>query len=304
MKKLLIIPILLLSILCNAQFTKGGGMFLKTGGGFMTAPTEPAVEYDDEVDSYISGLSTALSATTLGRLNTFVVALKDSLNISTLDDVFDVMYVFANETQEAALRNLVERDHDGTAVGSPAFAAYEGFTGDGTAAYINTDYSAYYDSVNYTRNNASIGLYIRNNVSEEKVDVGARAGAVDIIVYSNYPSLGTVSRINVDGPRIDAANSSSVGFFIVTRNGSAMSNQVSYKNKTTPTQTASGSTNTVSAPTVNLYILALNNAGTAGDFSTKQVSLMFAGKHITTAMRDGIVDCFEAYMDSNSKGIL
>lgn len=38
MKRLILIPILLLSILCNAQFTKGGGMFLKTGSGFMTAP--------------------------------------------------------------------------------------------------------------------------------------------------------------------------------------------------------------------------------------------------------------------------
>lgn len=37
MKRLIIIPILLLSILCNAQFTKSGGMFLKTGSGFMTA---------------------------------------------------------------------------------------------------------------------------------------------------------------------------------------------------------------------------------------------------------------------------
>ena len=36
MKKLLIIPILLLSILCNAQFTKGGGLFLKTGSGFLS----------------------------------------------------------------------------------------------------------------------------------------------------------------------------------------------------------------------------------------------------------------------------
>ena len=42
MKKLLIIPILLLSILCNAQFTKGGGVFLKTGSGFMAAPAEDA----------------------------------------------------------------------------------------------------------------------------------------------------------------------------------------------------------------------------------------------------------------------
>lgn len=38
MKRLLIIPILLFSITSNAQFTKGGGAFLKTGSSFMTAP--------------------------------------------------------------------------------------------------------------------------------------------------------------------------------------------------------------------------------------------------------------------------
>lgn len=54
MKKLLIIPILLISILCNAQFTKGGGTFLKTGSGFMTAPAivEPQYGPDELHDGH------------------------------------------------------------------------------------------------------------------------------------------------------------------------------------------------------------------------------------------------------------
>lgn len=39
MKKLIFIPLLFLFVFCEAQFTKGGGGFLKTGSSFMTAPT-------------------------------------------------------------------------------------------------------------------------------------------------------------------------------------------------------------------------------------------------------------------------
>lgn len=41
MKRLIFLPLLFLTIFCNAQFTKSGGTFLKTGSGFMTA-TMPA----------------------------------------------------------------------------------------------------------------------------------------------------------------------------------------------------------------------------------------------------------------------
>ncbi len=273
-----------------------------------TAPAPPSEDYNFQVTRYITGLSTPLNDSVTEKINTFVVALCDSLNIDSLAQVFDIMYVFANGNEEAALRNLVKRDHDCSATGSPTFTAFEGFTGDGTDAYLNTYYSPGNDGVNLTQNSASIGICSRTNVSaDNQMDIGVRTSGTDIdlllLTYSTSYG-GFFSRINVATSNVYASTSTSVGYFISARNGSAITDQVSYINKTTPSQNTSG-TNTTGAPSVgNLYILANNNGGTPGDFTTRQIAFAFAGEYITTAMRDDIVDCFEAYMDSNGKGVL
>lgn len=51
MKKLIFIPLLIFSITLSAQFTKGGGSFLKTGSSFMTAT---AGEEEEEPEAYPS----------------------------------------------------------------------------------------------------------------------------------------------------------------------------------------------------------------------------------------------------------
>ena len=295
---------LLLLITALFLFASVEGQILRYSN--YTAPAPPTGgDYNFQVDRYIAGLSTPLNDSVTEKINTFVVALCDSLNIDSLAQVFDVMYVLANGNSEAALRNLVKRDHDATNVSSTSFTAFEGFTGDGTADYLNTNYAPSSEAVNFTQNNASIGAYIRTNVeSDVQIDVGVRYGGVDILIYGDYPSIGSISRVNVESSRIDAATTTSVGLVVATRDGAAISNQVFYRNKTTPTQSASGSASTSTIPLGDIFILANNNGGTAGDFSTRQISLVFAGEHITTAMRDDIVDCFEAYMDSNGKGVL
>jgi hypothetical protein len=269
-----------------------------------TAVSKVAVSYDDDLETYITGLTTPLNEGTLGKLNTFIVDLKSALSITNLSDTFDVMYILANETEEAALRNLVERDHDATNISSTSFTAFEGFTGDGTADYLDTDFATASDGVNYTENNASIGVYVRNNVSSDRIVMGARGAGSDLMMYLNYPSLGFATRVNTGTYRIDATNAGAVGMFIATRNGSGNGDQYNYINKTTPSQTASSAGDTDGLPMANIFILALSNGGLAVDFSTSQVAFAFVGEHITTAMRDDIVDCFEAYMDSNGKGVL
>jgi len=77
MKKLLIIPILLLSTLCNAQFTKGGGQFLKTGSGFMTEQSAPFIEDYPEV---LSGTTTDRQA----NVSTLTVTMPTGLQSGEL----------------------------------------------------------------------------------------------------------------------------------------------------------------------------------------------------------------------------
>jgi hypothetical protein len=94
-----------------------------------------------ETVTYITGLTTPLSSGQVTLIDTFVTSLKTGLSITTLDEVFDVMYILAGETAESSLRNLIKNDHHATAVNSPTFTALEGFTGDGLTKYINTNYN-------------------------------------------------------------------------------------------------------------------------------------------------------------------
>jgi lysophospholipase L1-like esterase len=48
-----------------------------------------------------------------------------------------------------------------TPVNNPTFTLNEGFEGNGTSSYINTNYNPLTDAVNFQLNNASIGVYIR-----------------------------------------------------------------------------------------------------------------------------------------------
>ena len=130
MKKLLIVPILLLSILCNAQFTKGGGTFLKTGSGFMTAPTV-VVDFYDEYDPIYAAFTTKPSSTIAAYQEALVYSL-DTLDFAggaSVWDRMDVFYVFANNIEANALINWVNPGtFDADNVSSTSFTAYEGFT--------------------------------------------------------------------------------------------------------------------------------------------------------------------------------
>src|SRR5574343_1234161 len=116
--------------------------------------------YDTDAQTYFSAMSTPLSTAYQDRINTFVLMVKDSLSITNLSDKFDVIYLLANETSEAGLKNLVKRSSDAT-IGAETvtFTADEGFAGDGVGGYINTNYNANSDGVNYTLNDASFGIY-------------------------------------------------------------------------------------------------------------------------------------------------
>lgn len=255
--------------------------------------------YDSDLETYIDGLTTELSSGQLDKLNTFFTDLKSDLGITNLSDVFDVMYILANETEEASLRNAVERDHDCTNNGA-SFTTLEGFTGNGTSQYISTDYIPSTDSVNFTRNNGAIGAYSRTaaNPANEGCYIGVSDG-IEQTSLQPFSSGEMVYHVN-DGTLSYVENTSNAhaALWITTRSNSTT--VTLYKNKTA---NASATANSVGLPTMEFNILARKNY-TREYYSTSQLSLVFVAEHITTAMRDAIVDNFEAYMDSNSKGII
>lgn len=80
--------------------------YAQDGATLLTLMSDDA-SYDADAQAYFDAMSTPLSTDYQDRINTFVLMVKDSLSLTNLSDKFDVIYLLANETSEAGLKNLV-----------------------------------------------------------------------------------------------------------------------------------------------------------------------------------------------------
>jgi len=254
-----------------------------------------------ELTTYITGLVTELSDEQLERLDTLISALKTGLSITNLSDAFDIMYILANETEEAALRNLVKRAHDTTAVNSPTFAALEGYTGDAVSSYLNHNYSEVSDGDNVSQNNISLGVYCRSNRAASSTKIAAGTGITSLSRYFSLllfiPGNNTSAYVH-SGSATSRAVSDALGLTVMTRNNATA--QKIYRN-TTGTES---NINSNVPPDLSLYSLARNLNGSPNAYDDVQLSLVFISRGLSDAEVSVIHTAFEAYMDANGKGVV
>jgi hypothetical protein len=191
--------------------------------------------------------------------------------------LLDRFWVFATEQQQHAqidLKNLSSL----TEVSSPSWTIGQGYTGNGSSSYLNTNYSPSINAINYIQNNASFGFYSRTNIDNAKVSMGA--------IGSGSASAHWESVIfPKDSGSFYPSNNCSGGEDIFTSANSLALFSTSRTTSTTNLGWIRGvsqtSTNTwdVSAPpqNFNFYICANNNIGTANLFDTRQISMAFIG---------------------------
>lgn len=88
------------------------------------------------------------------------VALIDSLVEAGVWDSLDALWIFAAENRAAAKQNLVSSSYTCVEAFNPTFIAYQGFTGNGTSAYLDTTFNpTTASSPHFTQNNASMGVW-------------------------------------------------------------------------------------------------------------------------------------------------
>jgi len=260
--------------------------------------------YDADLNTYISGLSIALSDAQLTKINTFLVNYKTADSLTNLSDAYDVMYYLGNETAESSLRNLVKRAHDAVVVNSPTFTAYEGFAGDGISSYIDTNYQIDTDKVNYAVNNASFGIYYRSNIAAANIGSGCRNGTTSYIsMRVRDAGASSMSAILNQGGSFGAApvnNSGTPGMFISSKTSAGSS--ITYKNKIA---FAARTASVDAIPDYNIYLGARNDSGASAEiYSNRQMAFAFCGKGLSQANINNLTDNFEVLMDANGKGVI
>lgn len=204
------------------------------------------------------------------------------------------IYPFVGGTAATHKWNLIDpQDTDGAyrlTYGGTVTHSSNGIVGNGTTGFYNT----YLPASTMGQNDVFMGVYIRNNVSEDKVDIGALNTTpgtnTGIQINARSTSNTTTARCNHSSATLSTvANTDSIGFHSVSRLASA--SYVMSKNKTHSTKTVTSVTPT----TRNILGLCFNLNGTANFFSTRQQALAAIGDGLTTGEIDDFVDANETF---------
>ena len=299
MKKLIFIPLLIFSLTLSAQFTKSGGTFLKTGSGFMTAPTVPAEDlYCDEYDAILAAMTNQPSEAVAEAQNTLVEALIAGGYWARMDQLL-VFATYTNADSEALINWISPGTNNATLVALPAgsFSQYDGFTGDGVDGWINTNFNPSTDGSNFTQNSASFAIYLGNSgLTEDFATAGCYATNRVMIIARSSGGEETgleVAANNGGDDTYSGPSTNSSGLFLVSRTSSSVLS--CYRNGAL-VGTNSSSTSTA-RPNENIGILTL--AGVEEYFSTNTVRfsyIMNATANATEA--DAIYDIFMTYLNT------
>ena len=167
-----------------------------------------------------------------------------------------------------------------TAVNSPTFTTNEGFTGNGTSSYINTNFNPSIGTNNYTLNNASRYIYTLNVV--------ALFDGIESSVENRIASSGTSQRINQGTGTINSAYSFSIGAGMRSIHRTSSTNVELFSGTTQASRTATSSS------VVNANQLISRSSTT---YSANRVCMYAMGSSMITENTD-FVNAYNTYLNS------
>ena len=166
------------------------------------------------------------------------------------------------------------------AVNAPAFTVNQGFKGNGTSAYINTNFTPSTDGVNYALDSCSFGYYAFSvlDTSNTNINIGSRT--------SVSPNIGLTYPRGLNETTLFINSSSTFSSTITTSSrlgirhfSRVLSNRNEFYDDT-------GFVGSNANPSSELseqpfYLFALNNQGTASFHTLTDISFYFAGGDLT-----------------------
>jgi hypothetical protein len=223
------------------------------------------------------------SAGQQAKQNTLMTSLISSGVFAKLD----VLFVLANDggSQFACINWKNPTGNKATLVSSPTFTTNQGFTGNGTSSFINTNFNAATQGVNYTLNNASRYAYVRTLVANRVID-GVDASTAN----STTTFVSANQRINQSGSNISASfdfSTSGAGMKSIHRTSST--SVTCYNDTTASSGLTATSTGLV---TSNQVILR-----SASSYGSHQISMYAMGASMISE-NTSLVNAFSTYLTS------
>jgi hypothetical protein len=218
---------------------------------------------DSDADAYIARLTGSYTETELAAINALVVSLKSNNLWTTID----VLYLFCLDNVPDSLLNIKSSSFTATRVNSMSWTARQGFTGNGTNSYLDTNFTPSTAGGNYTQNSATLAIYTPTNSQAAVYGIGGQ--------NSNTANRSYITERWTDGISYNTANAATSGFVNVSV---ASSNGLTAISRTSSTALAAyrngSSIGTASVSSVVLssssfFIGALNNGGSPIGLSTR-----------------------------------
>lgn len=262
------------------RFSQG----VNIGGGFRM---KQGVIFSANASQYFARYDTKPGADTLAMYAEFI----DSLTLNGVWSALDEFGVLANNTSANALLGM-KGYKDVTAVNSPAFVPYRGFTSNGTTSYLNTNYTPGTHGIAMTANSVSFGVYSRKDTADVNPVMGLQASTPSTSVMYIYPKY-TDNKIyyspNTTSGTFSVSITNTLGLISANRNRSD-SIQV-YQRGVKIGSAASASTFLITA--YPLLLCTANKSGGATEFTKRQIAFWFVGGSLTAQQHLNLYNCLQ-----------
>jgi hypothetical protein len=245
-----------------------------------------AVSLDPDAQAFLSAAGIT-DPTITSAINTLVVDMKAQSLWTKMLAIYPFVGGTAT-THKYNLKNPADTDAAFRLIFSGGIThSSTGIVGNGTNGYYDTFVNA---STTLSQNNVSAHVYIRNNVAEEKVDIGflRTSGLVGLQINTRSSTDKIAYRCNNSG-LVEVTNTDSRGFIGVSRLVSTQ--QVLSKNTT---QTTQGATSTT-PPSYKIFGLCFNLNNAANFFSTREQAYSSLGTGLTDAELDTYYNIVQAF---------
>jgi len=263
-----------------------GGFTASGGGGF-----------DPDAQAFFDRVTTAggsLTTTEKNATNQLVLDMK-SAGIWT---PMLAIYPMVGASAAACAQNLKSSSFTGTFSSGWTFAS-TGVKGNGTSAYFNTNINGL-TSLNNLSNHFS--YYSRT----QELALDDRLYGITTATPQGWQIIPRflLGDVRFDSPfsisRIIVANTITTGLFLDTRT-SATSHKGFISN--TLIGSESSDVSAVSFPSINVYVSARNNNGTAGQFSSKECAFFTAGDGLTDTQASNFYTAVQAFQTTLSRQV-
>jgi len=225
-----------------------------------------SANFDPDAVAYFNQLTGTISYSYKNSINKLVLALKSSGDWNKLDR----LWIHATEQQQHARISLKNPTSTAiTEVNTPTWTASLGYTGNGSNMYLNTNFNARTQGVNYQQANGCFGFYYPVNASAGSHYNGCNDGTFRIQLIPRYTTNVVFYSINTSTFRSGGTPASYKGLFAAIYLTTTMAVYVN------GSQLDSVVTSNHPIPSFNNYLLCENASGVAQNFCTETVAFSF-----------------------------